>query len=102
MFQDIRQAVRMLMKNRGFTAIAVCSLAIGVGANSAIFSFADALMLRPLPVKKPGSVVAVNPVTSGIFGAQAALSYPDYVDVRDRNRTFDGLVGLGYASFATV
>lgn len=99
MIQDIRQAVRMLVKSPGFTAIAVCSLAIGIGANSAIFSFADGLLLRPLPVRKPGRVVAVNPVTSGVFGASAALSYPDYLDVRDWNHTFEGVVGFGYASF---
>ncbi len=56
-------------------------------------------MLRPLPVVKPSSVVAVNPVSTGIFGAGESLSYPDYRDLRDRNRTFDGLVAFGYASY---
>jgi hypothetical protein len=88
-----------LRKNPGFVAIAILSLAIGIGANSAIYSFADTLILRPLPVLKPSQVVSVNAPTSGMFGAPNATSYPDYVDLRDRNRTFDGLVASTYSSF---
>ncbi len=87
----------MLAKNRVFTAVAVCSLAIGIGANSAIFSLADALLLRPLPVPQPDAVYNVN------FGDSPAatdtVSYPDYRDFRDRNRTFSGLVAYQYAQF---
>ena len=88
----------MLRKNPGFTAVAACSLAIGIGANSAIFSFADAMLLRPLPVMKPGEVVniASGPTT---FGGNRSFSYPDYLDFRDRNRTFDGLVAYQYGQF---
>src|SRR5580704_13403021 len=60
MLKDIRQAIRLLAKNPGFTAIAALSLAIGIGANSAVFSFADALLLRPLPVDDPNGVVTVS------------------------------------------
>jgi putative ABC transport system permease protein len=59
MLKDIRQAIRLLAKNPGFTAIAALSLAIGIGANSASFSFADALLLRPLPVYEPSRVVTI-------------------------------------------
>src|SRR5437899_697548 len=58
--QDVRYACRMLAANPGFASIAVLSLAIGIGANSAIFSFADALLLRPLPVARPGEVLTIG------------------------------------------
>ena len=56
LWQDVRYGCRMLARAPGFTAIAVLSLAVGIGANCAIFSFADALLLRPLPVARPGDV----------------------------------------------
>src|ERR1700680_3744745 len=62
LWQDLRHGWRMLAKNPGFTTVAVISLAIGIGANSAIFSLADALMLRPLPVLRPGEVVTAGTV----------------------------------------
>lgn len=99
MLKSVRQAARMLRKNLGFTAVAVCSLAIGIGATSAMFSFADALLLRPLPVYKPSSILAVTMANSAAFGTNNALSYPDYKDFRDRNRSFDGLVAAAYATF---
>jgi macrolide transport system ATP-binding/permease protein len=99
MLKDLLYALRMLRKNPGFVAVAICSLAIGIGANSAIYSFADALMLRPLPVMKPSRVVSINPVASGIFGASSSISYPDYKDLRDRNHTFEGLIASTYSEF---
>ena len=99
MLKDVKYAARMLAKNPGFTAVAVCSLAIGIGANSAIFSFADALLLRPLPVMKPNGVVTVNPGSISTLGANITMSYPDYLDYRDRNRTFDGLIAYQYSQF---
>jgi macrolide transport system ATP-binding/permease protein len=99
MLKSVRHTARMLRKNVAFTAIAVCSLAIGIGATSAMFSFADALLLRPLPVFKPSSVVAVTTANSAAFGTNNAISYPDYVDFRDRNRSFEGLVAASYATF---
>jgi len=97
--KDVKYAVRMLAKNPAFTAVAVCSLAIGIGANSAIFSFADALLLRPLPVMKPSGIVTVNPSAKSTFGGNSTVSYPDYLDFRDRNRSFDGLVAFQYGQF---
>ncbi len=89
----------MLRNNPVFTIVAVCSLAIGIGATSAMFSFADALLLRPLPVMEPSSVVAVSTASSAAFGANNAISYPDYVDFRDRNRSFEGLLAYSYGTF---
>ncbi len=99
MLKDLRYAARLLRKNPGFTAVAVCSLAIGIGATSAMFSFADALLLRPLPVLEPNRVVAVNTASSTAFAVSSALSYPDYVDFRDKNRSFAGLVACAFTNF---
>src|SRR5262245_6695150 len=60
MFQDLRYGVRMLLKHRGFTAVAALSLALGIGANTAIFSVVDALLLRTLPVRNPERLVALT------------------------------------------
>lgn len=98
MLNDVKYAVKMLAKNPAFTAVAVCSLAIGIGANSAIFSFADALLLRPLPVRQPSGVVTVNP-GSAAFGGNSTASYLDYLDFRDRSRSFHGLIAFQYGQF---
>src|SRR5438309_6833866 len=94
--QDARYAGRMLAANPGFASIAVLSLAIGIGANSAIFSFADALLLRPLPVARPGEVLTIGSTTNlEALGASALISsYRDYVDIRDRSKSFEGLAAF--------
>lgn len=97
MLQNIRFALRMLRKNPGLAIVAVCSLAIGIGANSAIFSWGDALLLRPLPVPHPSAIVAVR--SSSPSNASAGVSYRDYVDFRDRNRTFSGITAYSLAPF---
>ncbi|HLK22626.1 MAG TPA: hypothetical protein VKT81_26955, partial [Bryobacteraceae bacterium] len=63
LFKEIRHAVRLLAKNPGFTAIAALSLALGIGANSAIFSLADAILLRPIPVPQPSRVLDLSTST---------------------------------------
>src|ERR1700693_2558578 len=99
MFRSLRHALRILRKDPGFTLVAVGSLAIGIGATSASFSIADVLMLRPLPVLEPSRVVSVTPANQGAFGANAEISYPDYRDFRDKNRTFAGLIASHFAPF---
>ncbi len=91
LWQDLRYGARMLLKQPGFTLIAVVTLALGIGANSTIFSLVNALLLRPLPVERPDQLAAVftSDYSSGDYGAS---SYPDYVDFRDRNEVFSGLV----------
>ena len=99
MLPSVRHAFRVLRKDPGFTAVAICSLALGIGATSAMFSFANGMLLRPLPVLNPDRVVVINTAKSAPFGMNPPISYPDYVDLRDRNRTFDGLVAASYSFF---
>jgi predicted permease len=105
LWQDVRYGCRMLASSPGFTSVAVLSLAIGIGANCAIFSFADALLLRPLPVARPGEVLTVGSTTAleALSISTLTSSYRDYVDIRDRNKSFDGLAAFTYvtAGFAT-
>ena len=88
MWQDLKHGTRMLMKNPGFTFVAVISIAIGVGANAAMFSLADGLVFRPLPVRAPSEVGhRLGHARNAGFGNRL-LSYPDYVDLRDRAQSF--------------
>src|SRR5438067_3503827 len=92
--EEIRYGLRLLMRNPGFTAIATLSLALGIGANSAIFSLADALLLRPLPVYHPGSVVTISTDSANESGGIGGVVYPDYRDLRDKAHSFDGLTAF--------
>jgi predicted permease len=103
LFQDLKHSTRMLLKNPGFTLVAIASIAIGVGANAAMFSLADAFVLRPLTVPQPGGIVAVSAVPSVQGLRNPAMSYRDYVDVRDGTRSFERiaayqLVAVGFAT----
>jgi len=89
--QDLKHSARTLLKNPGFTCVAIVSIAIGVGANAAMFSMADALVLRPLPVPRPGEVITVAAVPSVQGFRNPAMSYRDYIDVRNGARAFDRL-----------
>jgi predicted permease len=91
--QDIRYGCRMLANNPAFTVVAVMSLAIGIGANCAVFSFADTLLLRPLTVPHPAGVLTVG-FTSPNASRVAAVSFRDYLDLRDRSKTFEGLIAF--------
>ena len=94
LWQDLRYGCRMLAANPGFTLVAVISLALGIGANSAAFSWADALLLRPLTVARPGEVVTVGSAMSVEGFSSINASYRDYVDIRERSTSFDGLVAF--------
>ena len=87
--QDLIYAIRMLGRNRGLTAVAVTTLALGIGANTAIFSIVDTVVFRPLPYKDAGRLVK-------IWGSGSAepidnVSFPDFVDIRDQNDVFEQL-----------
>jgi len=89
-FQDLRYAIRVLGKNPGFAAIAVLTLALGIGANTALFTVFEAFALKPLPLKDPASIVRLSGRNRD--GVQQPLfSYTDYLDYRDRNNALAGL-----------
>jgi len=92
-WQDLRYAVRMLNKSRGFTAVAVLTLALGIGANAVVFSVLNALILHPLHLPNAESLYGIQ------HGDEASSyqSYPDYLDLRDRNRSFEDLAGYDAA-----
>jgi putative ABC transport system permease protein len=101
LFRDLRYAVRSLVASRGFALAAVASLALGIGANSAIFSLVDALLLRPLPVARPGELVEVYTSADDSY-PNSSTSYPDFVDLRGQTAgVFSGLVGYS-AMFAPL
>ncbi len=85
--QDLRYGIRMLFKHRGFTIIALVTLALGIGATTAIFSVVDAVVLRPLPFRDPERVVRMWGTFSQ--GNQASTSPPDFLDYRAQNSTFE-------------
>jgi predicted permease len=92
LLQDIRYGFRMLWKSPGFTAVAVIMLALGIGANSAIFSGVSAFILRPLPVEQPDRIVRLFEIY-GDDNSYNDFSYPDYVDYRDQAQSFEGIFG---------
>ncbi len=98
MFKEVRHAFRMLTRTPGFTVVAALSVALGIGINSALFSFHDAILLRPLPVRDPRAVVTVNAPSPN--EPAVSLSYPNYRDLRDQSQSFDGLVAYQLSSFS--
>jgi putative ABC transport system permease protein len=101
-FQDIRYALRQLRKSPGFTAVAVLTLALGIGANTAIFGLLDQALLRSLPVKEPERLVLLkysgsnHGHLSSRSDGKLYFSYPMYRDLRDRNSVFSGIIATDW------
>jgi predicted permease len=100
LFQDIRFGLRMLRKSPAFTTVAVLTLALGIGANTAIFSLMNAVLLRMLPVKDPGELVVIGDPTQVNRHSTGTpqvdiLSYPLYRDLRDHTSAFSGVLASG-------
>ena len=97
--QDLRYALRGLARNRGFTAVAVLTIGIGIGANTTVFSWMHALLLNPLPgAAQPDRVVAVESVAAN--GDPLTTSYLDYRDFRDHLTSFENISATQPAAFA--
>src|SRR5580658_10316093 len=97
--QDVRYALRQLLKAPGFTLTAVATLALGIGANTAIFTVFNQVLLRMLPVEKPGELMRLSFIGSdsghvSAFGGTELdfFSYPMYRDLRDKNTVFSGVI----------
>jgi predicted permease len=95
LWQDLRFGARMLRKQPGFTLIAVVTLALGIGANTAIFSAVDKLLLRSLPVRAPHELAIVSGESVNPKFMNNLFSYPDYLDYRAQNEVFSGLLARG-------
>jgi predicted permease len=91
--RDIRFGTRMLGKNPGFAIVAILTLALGIGANTAIFSVVKAVLMRPLPFKDPSRLVRVN--ESVVNGGRSPVAYPNYLDWRAQNRVFEEMAAYG-------
>ncbi len=90
MFKELRYAARTLLKRPGFLFIAVLTLALGIGANTAIFSLVNTVLLRSLPVERPSEIVMVS--VRARNDSMSAFSHPNYLDFRDRNDVLSGLL----------
>ncbi|HYJ04706.1 MAG TPA: ABC transporter permease [Chthoniobacterales bacterium] len=103
MLTDIRYGLRQLWKHPAFTIVAVLTLALGIGANTAIFSVVNAVLLKPLPFPAPDELIAVGVIDTRQKATQTelgSLSYPDFFDYRDQNRTLQNIAVYRQRSFA--
>jgi predicted permease len=89
LLQDFRYGIRMLRKNSGFSAVVIVTLALGIGANTALFSVVDAILLRPLPFRQPEQLVAVKLDLPGVNLTDAGMSQPELDDFQRRSGVFD-------------
>jgi predicted permease len=92
LLQDLRYGLRMMAKNPGFTAVVILTLALGIGANTAIFSMVNAVLLMNLPVQKPGELVVVKYSDPQSGQLNEDFSYPMYQAIRDKNKSFSGVL----------
>ena len=97
---DCRYGLRQLRKNPGFTAVAVLTLALGIGANTALFSVIDAVLLRPLPFHDPGRLVAVHSIDLRYSGQTGEISYPAFLDWRTQSHSFQAMSVWTKSSFS--
>src|SRR6266567_5037972 len=97
LLQDLRFGARILMKKPGFSLIVVITLALGIGANTAIFSVTDKLLIRSLAVKDPNQLALINSVSVSPYFVSNAFSYPNFNDYRAQNQVFSGLLAFSTA-----
>ncbi len=94
LLQDLRYAIRLLLKKPGFTAVVVITLALGIGANTAIFSVVNGVLLQPLPFKDAHRLVAVREFNPRSFNEPIGASFPDFKDWKEQNEVFQYMAGF--------
>jgi putative ABC transport system permease protein len=97
--QDLRFGLRMLRKNLGFSLVAILTLALGIGANSTIFSFFNGVLLRPLPYQEPERIVLLDEVATKRGGGSLGVSFTNYLDWRAQNQVFSEVGGYHRITF---
>jgi putative ABC transport system permease protein len=98
LWQDIRYALRMLSKSAGFSAVVILTLALGIGANTAIFSVVSAVLLRPLPFSQPERIVSIHGVDLRNGETGRPLSYPDFTDLRAQSHSLEAAAAYDESS----
>src|SRR5438874_1644983 len=101
LLQDLHYGVRMLLKHPGFTLVAVITLALGIGANTAIFSFVNAVILRPLPYPDPEQLVGLGQcrIQAGVGYIQTGVSPPNVLSLREQSQSFQRIAYYRWDSF---
>jgi putative ABC transport system permease protein len=99
LWRDLRYGARMMLKNPGFTLVAVITLALGIGMNTAIFSVVYSVLLRPLPYSAPEKLMAVSSIRPQRDSFRGPVSAPDFVDWRAQNRVFDEMSAYAFNGF---
>src|SRR2546423_13733839 len=105
MLTDVRYGLRQLLKHPAFSIVAILTLALGIGANTAIFSVVNAVLLKPLPFPAPDELVAVGGIDLNETASPPRLGsmcYPDFFDLREQNRSFSGMAAYRYRTLALV
>jgi hypothetical protein len=100
--QDLVYAVRVLRRNPGFTATAVITFALGIGANSAIFSIVNAILLRPLPLAEPSQLVRLLATEARRSLQFDGVSYPAFIDWQEQNRSFESMAAFANQSLPSA
>ena len=94
LWQDLKFALRMLRKNPGFTAVAILTLALGIGANTAIFSVINTVLLQPLPFKEPGRIINLVQYDLKTKASGALMSYTKYMQIQEQSKTLESMAGF--------
>src|ERR1041385_7646762 len=99
LIQDIRYGIRMLLKSPGLSIVATVALALGIGANTAIFSVVNGVLLRPLPFPNPDGLMAVFETDQQRGQVRGSYSYPNFFDLREQNSVFERLAAYHSSDF---
>src|SRR4029453_16388811 len=99
--RDVTYSLRVLLKNYAFTIVVVLTLALGIGANTAIFSFANGILLRPLPYPQSDRLVVLDETAPKRSIESMSVSYPNFLDWREQNKSFEDIgIYFGTSRFA--